>query len=81
MARPWIGNSEGNSCWLILSSSNAAKAFGLEGGPPTIQWLVILRVAGNVAKGQQEVGEPQTATWTGKDWACHRADIQGICLS
>ena len=23
----------------------------LGGGPPTIQWLVILRVAGNVAKG------------------------------
>ena len=45
-----------------------------------MQWLVILRVAGDVAKGQQEVGEPQTATWTGKAWACHRADMNSICL-
>ena len=32
-------------------ASNISNAFGLERGSPTIQWLVILRVAGDVAKG------------------------------
>ena len=33
MARPRIGSSERNSCWLTISSSSIAEAFGLERGP------------------------------------------------
>ena len=33
MARPWIRSSERNSCWLTISSSSIAEAFGLERGP------------------------------------------------
>ena len=32
MARPWIRSSERNSCWLTISSSSIAEAFGLERG-------------------------------------------------
>ena len=41
----------------------------------------VSRLADGLATTSRDTGEPQTATWTGKDWACHRADIQGICLS
>ena len=77
--RPWVAISERYSAWLTRKSGGIAQTFGLEMGPPTIQGWVC-RVADGVAPGKQEVGEPHAATSTGKAWACHRADIQGICL-
>ena len=56
------------SCWLTINSSITAEAFGLEMEPPTGRdW--VNRVADGVAQGNQEMGEPHAATWTGKAWA------------
>ena len=71
---------QGKSYWLTINSCRIAEEFGLEREPSTNQdW--VSRLADGVANSSRDTGEPQTATWTGKDWACHRADIQGICLS